>query len=154
MRTGPAGTTKIGMKIPQNLKILHKDLFKSDVAIHKAPNFKRREFLVSDHRSDLYFVEHFNPGVNRNIRKLARQLQKVRNILGEPLRISSGYRPPDLNREVGGADGSYHLSASAADVSGPNLDRIVEAAKQVGVFVEIIKYDDNFVHLAVEPHNT
>jgi uncharacterized protein YcbK (DUF882 family) len=148
MKTGPAGTTKIGMKIPQNLKILHKDVFQSG-RIHKAPDFKRSEFLVSSHRSDLYFLRHYNPDISRNITRLAQALQKVRNLLGEPLYISSGYRPPDLNEEVGGVPNSYHLRALAADVSGPELESIVEAAEEVGTFVEIIKYDD-FVHLAID----
>ena len=149
MRTGPAGPTKLGITVPKNLTILHKDLFESDATIDGAPNFKHREFLVSRHRDDVYFVDHFNRQIKRNIERLARQFQKVRGILDEPLIITSGYRPPDLNKEVGGAANSYHLRALAADVRGPDLDSIVEAAEQVGTFVEIIKYD-GFVHLAID----
>ena len=51
----------------------------------------------------------------RNLLGLARGLDRVRRLLGRPLEISSGYRSPALNREVGGSPRSRHQAGLAAD---------------------------------------
>lgn len=52
-----------------------------------------------------------------NVAQLADNLQALRDALGKPLRIVSGYRTPDYNAKCGGAKSSLHLTAQAADVS-------------------------------------
>lgn len=47
---------------------------------------------------------------------LVQHLEKLRRIVGRPLRIVSGYRCPEWNRRVGGARGSLHLLGQAADI--------------------------------------
>lgn len=42
-------------------------------------------------------------------------LEPVRTILNTPLIITSGYRCPALNKDVGGSTNSQHLNATAAD---------------------------------------
>ena len=52
----------------------------------------------------------------RNMTVLANYLlEPVRAILGTPLIITSGYRCPCLNKEIGGVNNSQHLSGTAAD---------------------------------------
>ncbi len=41
--------------------------------------------------------------------ELAAFLERVRSRFGKPVIITSGYRPPEVNRSVGGASGSEHL---------------------------------------------
>jgi hypothetical protein len=53
--------------------------------------------------------------VLRNLRRLARGLDRVRRLLGHRLEIASGYRSPALNREVGGSARSRHQAGLAAD---------------------------------------
>lgn len=50
-----------------------------------------------------------------NIEEVAIQLQKVRDILGRPIIITSGYRTPEYNKLIGGAVRSQHLLGKAAD---------------------------------------
>lgn len=50
------------------------------------------------------------------IEQLAQQLQLIRDAYGKPIVISSGYRCPKLNKAVGGAKTSQHLTGAAADI--------------------------------------
>ena len=43
-------------------------------------------------------------------------LQPLRDFLGEPVSISSGYRSAALNEKVGGVPGSFHRRGLAADI--------------------------------------
>lgn len=43
-------------------------------------------------------------------------LEPLRKMLGQPVRINSGYRSARLNNEVGGVPNSYHLTGRAADI--------------------------------------
>lgn len=43
-------------------------------------------------------------------------LQRLRDRIGRPLPIVSGYRSPSSNRLVGGVARSHHLSGRAADI--------------------------------------
>ena len=54
----------------------------------------------------------------RNLTLLCmRILQPLRDALGRPVRITSGFRCPKLNKAVGGATTSRHLSGQAADIA-------------------------------------
>ncbi len=54
--------------------------------------------------------------VKSNILKLAKELDKVREAWGKPLNVTSWYRPPAINRAIGGATESQHLNGGAADI--------------------------------------
>ncbi len=43
-------------------------------------------------------------------------LQPLRNAMGEPIKIGSGYRCPRLNAAVGGVKNSQHMTGEAADL--------------------------------------
>jgi len=51
-----------------------------------------------------------------NCYKLAVELQKVRDFIGLPIIVSSGYRTPQHNKKVGGVEHSLHLKALASDI--------------------------------------
>lgn len=52
-----------------------------------------------------------------NVKELAKNLQVIRDYLGEPVHINSSYRTPTYNAKVGGAKKSQHLLAKAADIT-------------------------------------
>ena len=56
------------------------------------------------------------PYLMRNIKALAERLQLIRDALGVPLTISSGYRCSELNKAVGGSKNSQHQLGLAADI--------------------------------------
>lgn len=43
-------------------------------------------------------------------------LEKLRDKIGEPIYINSGYRTPEHNKAVGGSTLSYHMYGMAADI--------------------------------------
>lgn len=58
-----------------------------------------------------------NVQVVENIIRLANYLEDVRSRFGKAsIVINSGYRPPTVNRSVGGASNSQHLYGAAADI--------------------------------------
>lgn len=52
-----------------------------------------------------------------NATTLMINLQVLRDYLGEPLSVLSGYRSPSHNAKVGGKPNSLHLKAMAADLT-------------------------------------
>ena len=53
--------------------------------------------------------------VLRNLLELAKNLQVLRDEVKKPIKITSGYRPAELNAKVGGAKSSRHITGQAAD---------------------------------------
>ncbi|MEM9009015.1 MAG: D-Ala-D-Ala carboxypeptidase family metallohydrolase [Cyanobacteria bacterium P01_F01_bin.86] len=58
--------------------------------------------------------------------RIAKLAQQARDRIGRPFRITSWYRPPDINRQVGGASNSRHIVGDAIDfyVEGLSGDQI------------------------------
>ena len=51
-----------------------------------------------------------------NMKRLCVWLEVLRERVGHSIIINSGYRSPQLNRKVGGASNSNHLTGCAADI--------------------------------------
>lgn len=83
--------------------------------------FTIKEFCVSGSHPSLVEVPKPGSAEYRNITRLAESLLDfVREKLGRPLRVTSGYRPPKLNKAVGGSATSAHLKGLAADLQTGN----------------------------------
>ena len=63
------------------------------------------------------------------------KLERVRLAFGKPLIISSGYRCPDHNFEVGGSEFSAHTAGCAVDVTvrGADALKLVDVAIYCGI---------------------
>ncbi|MBE9127503.1 MULTISPECIES: YcbK family protein [unclassified Coleofasciculus] len=93
-----------------------------------------------------------NETIVNNIIALARQLQRARNQIDRPFQVNSWYRPPAINRAVGGARYSQHLYGKAVDiqVSGYSGRRLSNAVMSwwpggVGIYSNLPKV----VHLDI-----
>ena len=84
--------------------------------------------------------------------KLIEYVQKIRDHFGKPVNISSGYRCPTHNKNVGGATGSRHAKGQAADIyiNGVKPAEIAKYAESLGILgiglYETDK-DGHFVHV-------
>lgn len=121
-------------------------------------NFNLSEFLKSNTATRLNITEQFNPPqfVLDNIDNLAQQLQIARNILGEPMSFTSGYRCLKLNKAVGGVANSAHTTGSAVDIefnSEAQAKKLIEALIKAGF--KRIGLGWSFIHVDIDlmkPH--
>lgn len=110
-------------------------------------NFTREEFDCNDGTE---VPSIFIP----NIFLLANNLQVLRDDIGEPLHINSGYRTPGYNKKVGGVKSSQHLKAKAADITAKSytpkklaarIEKLIKAGKMkqggLGIYPGFIHYD-------------
>lgn len=87
-------------------------------------------------------------------RRLIEKLQQLRDYLGVPIMVHSGYRSPEHNAAVGGAKNSQHMYGTAADISAPgvSLAALLAAAELFFGDGGIGTYEDGgFLHLDVGP---
>ena len=110
-------------------------------------NFHIREFACNDgHAVPTELVP--------NVIELAKNLQILRDYLGEPLHINSGYRTPIYNSKIGGAKNSQHLLAKAADCTTKNktskelfdiIEKLIKEKKMkqggLGLYKGFVHYD-------------
>lgn len=89
-----------------------------------------------------------------NLRKTAELLQMIRNKIGKPITITSGFRSPKLNAQVGGAMNSDHTRGTAADFICPAFGTPKELAQKIislGIPFGQIILEGNWVHISTEP---
>lgn len=68
-------------------------------------------------------------------------LDPLRNFCGYPIQITSGYRHPKLNRLLGGAKNSQHMTGEAADIyAGLNTQAVFSYIRQRYDFDQLIEY--------------
>lgn len=94
-----------------------------DPATRLAPNFTVAELVHTNHR-DLQDDNLAGAAAHLDaLTALCRDvLQPLREHLGSPIRVVSGYRCPALNAAIGGSRTSQHMRGEAADLHLPGHD--------------------------------
>jgi len=90
---------------------------------------------------------------NKMDAKLLMMLDRVRDIVGEPIIITSGFRTLEHNKAIGGVDGSSHTKGLAVDIAIRNSRmrfKLINAILQVGI--NRIGIADNFIHIDIDPN--
>lgn len=88
-----------------------------------------------------------------NLRWTASLLEELRDLLGHPILISSGYRSPKLNSAIGGSKSSQHVQGLAADFICPGFGDPYEVSNAISQ--STIKYDQliheygRWVHISI-----
>ena len=96
-------------------------------------------------------------GGNKCVDELVEKLQQLRDEVGFPIQISSGYRCETHNRVIGGHPTSSHCDGLAIDAlcSGQRALDLVAAAipifEGVGISQKRKSHNKRFVHLDIKP---
>jgi len=112
----------------------------NDIQLSK--NFKLSEFVCPDGSGEVLLDA-----------ELVNKLQKLRDKVGKPIKVHSGYRNPKYNTRIGGAKESQHMQGKAADITvqGYTPEQVAKLAEEVG-FDGIGLYK-TFCHVDVRGHN-
>jgi hypothetical protein len=88
-----------------------------------------------------------------NLRRLCVDiLQPYRDLIGVPITITSGYRPPELNRLIGGSTTSAHMDGRAADlyVAGKDTYDVALGIKSMELpYDQLIHEFGRWVHVGI-----
>lgn len=86
-----------------------------------SPHFTLAELTASTTANRLGLRNVPDSAALYQLTKTAQMLERVRELLGVPITVTSGYRSPDVNAAVGGRTSSDHLKGMAADIVSPGF---------------------------------
>ena len=120
-----------------------------------SPHFSLEELTHSDIATRLNIDNTPTVEIIDNLTYLAGELENVRDILGHPMLISSGFRCHVLNNHLGSKRTSSHTKGLAVDFICPsfgNPHSVVSAIVAANVnYDQVILEYDRWVHLSFHP---
>lgn len=115
-------------------------------------NFTRDEFLHSNTADRMGYPIQIDKYVLENLTRLVETcLQPARDNIGKPFVVTSGYRPPWLNRAVGGSDDSRHMYGCAVDFKVPDTDhlQVYNRLKELDLPIDQLILEPGWIHLGI-----
>jgi hypothetical protein len=126
-----------------------------DQPVDGCKNFSWNEMLHGGTRipNSTDIAPGLTPGmVIQNIIKITKRLEEIREDFGgRPVTINSGYRPPSVNRAIGGASQSRHLWGDAVDfnIRGVHPREIYQ--RYDATWIGGLAWSNGFVHIDARP---
>ena len=119
-------------------------------------NFSLAEAIRSEAAQRLNLYNRPDPAQFGAIKHTARQMERVREILGNnPIIVSSWYRCERVNEIVGGTPTSAHLSGYAVDFTCPRYGTVTDICRAIvasGIeFDQLIWEYGRWVHISFAP---
>lgn len=119
-------------------------------------NFDLEQFTVSNTATRKGIENTPPPEIIENLRHLhAELLLPIRALAKRDLIVTSGYRCPALNKAIGGAKNSAHMSGKAADfyAEGMTIETLYEIIKNSTLVADqTINEFQTWVHIAWDEH--
>ena len=124
-----------------------------DLKANISENFKYWEFVASEKAMEYGIKNIPNEQEWQNIEFVVKTiLQPLRDRLGIPLTVNSGFRNNELNIKAGGSATSFHRLGCAVDVDTHEIPlvKLLEAAHELPEWSEIIAeyFPGGWVHIA------
>ena len=124
-----------------------------------SPNFTLEELCASTKAKELQIINQVTNAVHlQALKALAKEvLQPIRDMHGDPVTVTSGYRQPALNKTLGGSPTSQHPKGEAADITvgGPadNKDLFEQIARSDTPFDQLIcEFGGEWLHVSHRLH--
>lgn len=103
-----------------------------------SPHFTLAELIASQAAQRLKIDNTPAPELLPRLVLLAELLERIRERLGTPVTVTSGYRCPKLNRAVGGVTSSDHTHGHAADIVAPGFGTAQQVAAALAPLVSVL----------------
>lgn len=121
-----------------------------------SPHFSLAEFTTSQFAARTGIDNSPGPDSLANLHRLAIVLERARAWLNRPIIILSGYRSPPLNRAVGGARRSAHMTGLAADFICPSYGKVMDVFESIRssgiIYDQLIAERGAWIHLGLADH--
>lgn len=115
-------------------------------------NFSLEEMTMSETATRLNIDNTPSAIVINNLTNLCNNvLEPLRELLGRPILITSGYRSPLLNQAIGGSKTSQHCIGQAADfhVNGMTVEELYQFVKKIDLPTDqVIQEFDKWCHVS------
>lgn len=96
-----------------------------------------------------------NPLTLKHMVEASKGMEAIRELLGKPIKVSSWYRSPELNKAIGGAANSAHVDGYAIDFTCESFGspkKVCDAIINSHIaFDQIIQEYDSWVHVSFAP---
>lgn len=116
------------------------------------PNFSLEELTFSETAKRNGLENKPSNAVKKNLKKLCVDiLQPLREKLGVPITVLSGYRSDKVNKLVGGSKNSQHMAGLAADirVSNMKIKDLIEVIRELNLpYDQLINEFGSWVHVS------
>lgn len=120
-----------------------------------SPNFTLEEATFSETAVRMGIDNNPSPEQLENMKKTAEGMEKVRALLGKPIRVSSWLRLPAVNQAIGGAAKSSHMDGWAVDFTCPSFGdpyTVAKALKESDIQVDQVIHEfGRWVHVSFAP---
>jgi len=86
-----------------------------------------------------------------NLQRLAEFLEQVRDLLGKPIIVDSGYRSPEVNHAVGSTSNSQHIKGCACDFRVPSMTpaEVVETIHKSDLAYDQLILELGWTHISI-----
>lgn len=123
-----------------------------------SPHFSLAELTVSANAARLGLSNDPPPEILERLRIVAARMEEVRAALGgKPIRVTSAYRSPAVNRAAGGAKASAHMEGWAIDFQCPAFGTPIEVAVRLAksglTYDQLIHERGTWVHISFDPRS-
>ena len=102
------------------------------------PHFSLAELTASTTARRLGIDNTPPPELMPRLVLTAEMLERIRNTLGVPITVTSGYRGRQVNQAVGGVTSSDHTQGHAADIVAPGYGTPYQIAKTLAPLVSVL----------------